>query len=396
MIKGIKRITRGQQRVIVVLTATVVMAAGIIMGEVFTLHVEASYDDKVALGDYYASINEDAKAEIQYKQAIELNQKKPEAYDRLAVNLERQGRTDEAFKVREDKDRGVKPDINTGKAPAKPDPTKTTAKKTPEPQKDPGYVAFLKNHLPVANIPEEGVENSSNDKGLISYLRKDFNGDGSRDLLTVSIDKYCPLTVKIELCTNEGTDAGEDFKTVDTQTAELEDSSLAEDYQGGCFDLFTTTNADGDDYLFINKRNIGDTDGGYGGLLYEINEDGIEEVMDSYAKKEESDEESDEPESEPVFIFNDNEQSDLDEWISDTDTHLEKAGLECNQPGDDQDEEDVAKAMPEFDASDTDQTHLCKIKRGNLADNGYEMENDENSNQIFVEDFTKTKETVQE
>lgn len=400
MRKGIKKITRGQQRVIVVLTATVVMAAGIIMGEVFTLHVSADYDNNMALGDYYASINEDDQAEIHYRKAIELDQKRPDAYDRLAVNLERQGKNDEADRIRGDRNRNVDRRTNTGNNTVKPDPTKTTTtKKTnPPPKKDPGYVAFLKSRFEVPDIPEEGVENSSDQNGLISYQRKDFNSDGSRDLLTVSVENYCPLTVEVKLFTNDGTDAGEDYTEADlAATAELENADLAEDYQGGYFDIFTTTNDDGEDYLFINKRNISDTDGGYGGLLYEVNGDGINEVMDSYAKKENAGEDPDEPESDSEFTYNNNDQKNLDEWIDDTDTRLENAGLECNKPAEDQDEEAVAKAMPEYDeSSDTAQTHLCTIKRGNLADNGYEVEDDENSNQIFVEDFTDTKGTVQE
>jgi len=316
----------------------------------------AEYNAKIGEADKYMEELEYEKAESLYLTAIEIEPKKEDAYVKVADVYMVQERYEEAEEI-----------LKTGKKEAG---GKEINKKLQQVQPYGIYDEFLKETL----IPEIGLVDVSEQKysedlnsGLISALMQDFNNDRIPELLTVSYGDSDSTVLKFSLYTCKD------------KTVELLDETVRnyeDTFWYGCkFDVFIKT-VENINYLLIGSENIEFAGGVREIFVYRIeNEIELEDRIVGYVFDDGSEYYiNDILIAEYVFSsfsedLNNQYKIVTEQWTTAFTEAIEKYGLEKDRIIRYKDRAEYLKRL-EYDETETSETFLCYIQRGEYTEDG--------------------------
>ena len=205
-------------------------------------------------------------------------------------------------------------------------------------------------------IIEEEFDVNSDTPGLISFAILETNDGKGNQLLTVSDKGNKPAVLEVQLFGTEG----ETVKEIDSETIDFNDTECF----GGEYDLFLT-NCNGEDYLFIKRNNAVDSSSCFSeGILYRIGKS-IEKQLDAQASGATEGFGFLINDGEPIMASFEDLPGVFSNWAEEANKYLQKAGLNCE--GDYYDTyslDPLMEAMPNYDAGNPSEKHLCFIRKG--------------------------------
>lgn len=387
-----------ERRVAAALVVAVFAVGGITAGLAFSLHEDTyaqEYNKQVTLGQQCLKEGDYNGAQLAFNEAIKIDPKKPEAYDKSIEAYEKAGDKKGAKKVKKERDENVDEDVvEVAEDIEEPEEEATEATEAEEPVEAADIVQAFKAYIksnPDKLLAKTGEEYPAADgnAGLICATGTDVDADGADELVLISSTQEDSVSVSI----NVYEQVEEDFVVSDSVELDFADQENA----GGEYDFFLKEN-DEQTYLFVNTNYTIDKDSvASGGRLYEIKGDEITNTMTSlaaataegYTFTVNDENRSEQAVDGDMKKVQENTPADYEWWAGESNEYLDEADLQCE--GNYTEGENPAFAfkccMPTFDEDDETQTHLCNIKRGKTDADGNQVF-DETNKVLLITDYT--------
>lgn len=386
-----------ERRVTAALVVAVFAVGSITAGLGFSIHDDAyamEYNKQVTLGQQCLKEGDFDGAQLAFNEAIKIDPKKPEAYDKSIAAYEKAGDKKGAKKVKKERDENVSEDVvRTAEVVEGPEQGESEATETEETVEATDIVQAFKTYIksnPDKVLAKTGEEYPAADgnEGLICAAGSDVDADGADELVLISSTQEDSVSVSISVYEQ----VEDDFVVSDAVDLDFDD----QDCVGGEYDFYLKENDDST-YLFINTDYTIDSSAiATGGHLYEIGGDEITDTMNSsvYASTEgyiftiNGEDRKDLAEDGNLQAIRQNTTDDYAWWAGQSNEYLDEADLQCEGTLVEGEEPFFAiqGCMPSYDDEDESQIHLCNIKRGKKDENGDQIF-DENDT-LLMTDFT--------
>lgn len=338
------------------------------------------------------------KAEASYLEAIKIDPKKEEPYLQLADLYLKQGKKEKASEILQQGQKATS-SKRINKKLRKVDPQAAARAKTESSSESGGnYEEFMANTLSETGWADIGEfsDNEYNELGVVSAWRQDFDGDGSDELLTVTLEQHHTAEVRIALYKQ---DSG-DVKLLDELMPKRTDTvNYGEEYRN----IFLKKE-NGRWYLAINSMQ---TSQSYSSTVSNLNiyaiDDGFsqaESISESFYRGSFSIKSKDET----ILSFTDEEiaafsaeqsQQEVNRALKQLKKVLSPYGLENHvSPPPEVGGTRVDIELLGYDENDTTETDLAMISRSQTGE--YDEDGGEPEMSVKIKDFTDARERFAE